>query len=108
MPFFEGVYDQRLEYLTELPKGKIIGMFDSSDLFKVKEILGDTMCIAGGMPVTLLQVGTPEKVKEHAKKIIDGIGREGGFIMSTDNVLDETDPKLVKTWVEFTKDYGQA
>ncbi|MGD8737974.1 MAG: hypothetical protein PVJ85_14605, partial [Anaerolineae bacterium] len=24
-PFFEGTYDQRLEYLTELPPGKVMG-----------------------------------------------------------------------------------
>ena len=44
-PFFEGNYDSRLEYLLEIPKGKMLGYFDASDIFKVKEILGGHLCI---------------------------------------------------------------
>lgn len=106
LPFFEGVYDQRLQYLAELPKGKIIGWFDRSDLNKVKEALKDTMCIAAGMPASLLQTGTPESVKEHTRKVIDTVGKDGGLIMATNTVLDEADPELVKVWVDYTKEYG--
>ena len=70
-PFFEGDYTSRLEYLAELPKGKILGLFDSTDPAKAKEILGETMCISGMMPLSLLQTGTPESIKEYAKKLID-------------------------------------
>jgi len=106
MPFFEGVYDQRLEYLAELPKGKVLGLFDRSDIFKVKEVLKDTMCICGGMPISLLQTGTPESVKEYTKKLIDVVGKDGGFIMGSSTVLDEANPELVKVWADFTKEYG--
>ena len=104
--FFEGGYNERLEYLKELPKGKIIAQLDTTDIFKAKEVIGDTICIAGNMPVSLLQTGTPEKVKDYTKKLIDEVGRDGGYIMSTRGVLDEADPELVKVWVEFTKEYG--
>ena len=108
IPFvcFEGSYDERLEYLKELPKGKIIAWLDSTDIFKAKKVIGDTHCIAGNLPVSLLQTGTPEKVKDYTKKLIDEVGRDGGYIMSTRGVLDEADPELVKVWVEFTKEYG--
>ncbi len=106
-PFFEGTYDQRLEYLTELPEGKVMGSFDRSDMNKVKEILGGKMCITGGMPISLLQHGTPEKVRDETKKIIETIGQDGAFIMSSSSVLDEADPELVRVWVETTKEFGQ-
>lgn len=106
-PFFEGTYDQRLEYLTELPPGKVMGSFDRSDMVKVKEVLGGKMCIAGGMPVSLLQYGTPEEVRSETKKIIETLGQDGGFIMSSSTVLDEADPELVRVWVEATKEFGQ-
>ena len=61
--FYEGIWDQRLKYLAELPKGKTVGMFQSSDIFKVKEVLGDVMCIVGGMPNSMLQGGTVEQVR---------------------------------------------
>ena len=106
-PFFEGTYDQRLEYLTELPPGKVMGSFDRSDMAKVKEVLGGKMCISGGMPVSLLQHGTPEQVRAATKKIIETVGQDGGFIMSSSTVLDEADPDLVRVWVEATKEFGQ-
>lgn len=105
-PFFEGGYNQRLRYLKELPAGKIMGLFDRSDLVRVKEVLGDTMCIVGGMPISLLQAGTPEQVREETRKVIETVGRDGGLIMSTNSVLDEADPELVRVWVEATREYG--
>ena len=53
-----------------------------------------------------LQTGTPDKVKDYAKQMIDEVGKDGGFIMSSRGVLDEANPELVKVWVEFTKEYG--
>ena len=105
-PFFEGKVDSRLEYLRELPKGKVLVRFDTTDLFKAKEIIGDMMCIGGNMPVSLLQVGTPEEVKTYCKNMIDIIGKDGGFIMCTRSVLDEANPENVKIWMDFTKEYG--
>ena len=104
--FWEGSWDQRLEYLRELPKGKVVGWFDRTNLFKAKEVIGDTMCICGDMPLSLLQTGTPEQVKAYAKKLIDVVGRGGGFIMGSNTVLDNANPKLVKVWVDFTREYG--
>lgn len=105
-PFFEGDYTSRLEYLAELPKGKILGLFDATDIYKAKEILGDTMCISGMMPLSLLQVGTPQQIKDYAKKLIDVVGKGGGFIMGPRSAMDECDPELVRVWVDFTKEYG--
>ncbi|RJP35741.1 MAG: hypothetical protein C4536_00135 [Actinobacteria bacterium] len=105
-PFFEGTYDQRLQYLRQFPPGKVAGIFDRSDLFKAKEIIGDVMCISGDMPLSLLQTGTPEQVREYAKKLIDVVGKGGGFIMNSNTVLDEADPGLLRVWVDFTREYG--
>ncbi|MDP6180314.1 MAG: uroporphyrinogen decarboxylase family protein, partial [Desulfatiglandales bacterium] len=49
MPFFEGDYTQRLEFLTELPEGKVLGHFQDVDVKKFKKILGDTMCFRGNV-----------------------------------------------------------
>ncbi len=48
------------------------------------------------MPLSLLQAGNAELVKEYARKLIDVVGRDGGFIMCTNTVLDEADPELVR------------
>lgn len=105
--FYEGVWDQRLRYLAELPKGKTIGMFQSSDIFKVKEVVGDTMCIIGGMPNSMLQGGTVEQIREHTKRVCQLVGKGGGFIMRTAiGELEGCKPELVKAWVDATREYG--
>ena len=104
---WEGTWDQRLKYLLELPKGKTIGAFQSGDLFRVKEVLGETMCIVGGMPVTML-VGSPaEEVRDYTRRLCQELGRGGGFIMSTDiGEMEGCNPELIDVWVEATREYG--
>jgi len=105
-PFFEGMYDSRLEYLNELPRGKVLAIFDSTDLFKAKEIIGNTVCICGNVPVSLLQIGTPDQVKDYCKKLIDVVGKGGGFIVAARSVLDEAKPENLKAMIDFTREYG--
>jgi uroporphyrinogen-III decarboxylase len=105
--FLEGNVTSRLEYFTELPKGWAMGIFDTTDIYQAKKVLGNTMCISGMMPVSLLQVGTPDEVKAYARKLIDVVGKDGGFIMGPRSVLDEVNPDLVKVWADFTRDYGR-
>jgi hypothetical protein len=105
--FYEGVWDQRLEYLKELPKGKTVGLFQRSDIFKVKEVLGDTMCIMGGMPVPMLSGGTIEEIREHTKKLCENVGDGGGYIMTTGVLeLENCNLELIQAWVEAAREFG--
>jgi uroporphyrinogen-III decarboxylase len=106
--FYEGVWDQRLGHLAELPKGKTVGWFQRSNIFKVKEILGNTMCITGGMPNSLLNGGTAGEVRDFTIKLCQVIGKGGGFIMTTGvGEMEGCKPDLVKVWVDTTKEYGR-
>ena len=104
--FFEGEYTSRLEYLLELPKGKVIGLFDRSDMARVKEVLGNHICIAGNVPPSLLQAGTVQEVKDYCKWLIDVVGKDGGYIMAPGCSVDEVEPENLKAMVDFTKEYG--
>jgi hypothetical protein len=105
--FYEGIWDQRLNYLAELPRGKTAGWFQASDIFKVKEIAGNTMCIIGGMPNAMLASGTVEEVRERTRKLCNIVGKGGGFIMSTGvGEMSGSKPELVKAWVDATRQYG--
>ncbi len=104
--FYEGVWNERLHYLRELPKGKTTGHFQSTDIFKLKEIAGDVLSISGCFPVSLLQVGPAEKVRVETKRHCEVLGQSGGFIMAANSSMDECDPHLVKVWVDATREYG--
>lgn len=103
---WEGAWNERLDYLAELPKGKIFGYFNSTDLIKAKRVLANNMCIAGGVPNTLLQTGTPDRVKDYTRDIIDTVGKDGGFIICSRGPMDTADPELVKVFLDFVREYG--
>ena len=105
-PFWEGIWDDRLEYLLELPKGKVVFHNEKTDIFRAKEILGDHMCIQGGVPPTILQTGSPQDVEEHCKKLIKTVGKNGGFILGPGSAIDYAKPANIKAMVDSAKKYG--
>ncbi len=104
-PFFEGIWDARLDYLLEFPKGKVLCHFAQTNMFKAKEVLGGHLCIMGDVPSTLLQAGTVQDVKNYCKKLIDVCGKDGGYIL-TNMPIDFANPENVKAMIDFTKEYG--
>jgi len=105
-PVFEGVWDERLEYLLELPKGKVTFWSERTDIFRAKEVLGDHLCIQGGVPPTLLQAGSTQDVEEHCKKIIKTVGKNGGLLMFPTSAMDFAKPENVKAMVDTIQKYG--
>jgi uroporphyrinogen-III decarboxylase len=105
--FYEGVWNERLHYLAKLPRGRTVGWFQASDIFKTKKIIGDTMCIVGGMPNSLLKGGTAEEVRQLTIRLCKEAGKDGGFVMTTSaGEMEGCRPELVKVWVETTKKFG--
>jgi hypothetical protein len=104
--FFEGNCDSRMEYLLDLPKGKFLARLDLTNIFRAKEILKDHVCIEGNVPSSLLQTGTVDDVKACVKKLIDVVGKDGGYIVSTNSSIDHVKPENLKALIDFTKEYG--
>lgn len=105
-PFFEGVWDQRLEYVSELPKGKVLCHFAQTDPEKAKAVLGGHLCFMTDVPPSILQAGSVSEVEEYCKRLIDVCGKNGGFIM-TSTCVDEARPENIKAMIDFTKSYGR-
>ena len=104
--FAEGRYDNRLEIIRDLPKGKVVWHFDRTDMFRAKKILGDNACIAGNVPASLLCTGTPGQVKEYCRKLIEVCGEGGGFILTGGASIDRGDPDNLRAMTEAVMDYG--
>ena len=96
-----------MEHLLEFPKGKILVRLDTTDIFKAKEILKDHSCIEGNVPPSLLQIGSVQDVKDYCKKLIDVVGKNGGYILAPRSSTDEVKPENLKAMIEFTKEYGR-
>ncbi len=105
-PALEGSWGSRLKIIQDIPKGKTVWMVDQSDMAKVKETLGKNACLIGNVPSSMLKLGTPDEVKDYCKKLIDTVGKGGGFIMGNGAFFDEAKPENIKAMVDFTKEYG--
>lgn len=78
----DGDWTRGLEYFKELPKGKCIFETDgTTDIYKIKEVLGDRMPIKGDVSAVMTSLGTPDEVYAYASKIIRDIGP--GLILSS-------------------------
>ena len=69
-------------------------------------MLGDTVCLMGNVPNIMLLSGTPDDVRAYCRKLIDTVGKGGGFIMDSAVMLDEAKPENLKAMIDFTKEYG--
>ena len=105
--FWEGDCTSRLELIADIPKAKAVYMFESTDILKAKEVLRDVVCIRGNVPLSLLIGGTPDDIRAYCKKLIDIVGKGGGFIMDASCNLDDAKPENLKTMIDFTKEYGR-
>ena len=106
MPLFEGSYTSRLEIIRDIPRGKALYWFEEVDIYKAKEILGDTVCFRGNVPGSLLYAGTPRQVKNYVKELIDVVGKDGGLMVDSGIWFDEAKHENIKAMVDFTKEYG--
>ena len=105
-PLWEGNCTTRLEIIKDIPAGKACYAFEATDMVKAKEILGETVCLRGNVPISIMVTGTPDQVRAYCKKLIDTVGRGGGYIMDTSTGLDDARPENVKALFEFTREYG--
>jgi hypothetical protein len=105
-PALEGHWDSRLNVIQDIPKGKTAWMVDQSDMVQAKKTLGKNACLLGNVPSSMLRLSTPDEVKAYCKKLIDTVGKGGGFILGNGAFFDEANPENVKAMVDFTKEYG--
>lgn len=63
------------------------------DIVAIKEKYGDRLCLMGNMDLNhLMPFGTPEEVAEETKRLVANCNRQGGFILSTCNILTDMVP----------------
>ncbi len=107
--FVEGGYNQRLDIIADadIPKGKTIWIFDQTDMKEVKKRFGGWSCFGGNVPASLLKAGTPSEVERYVKWLIDEVGKDGGYILSTGAVTDDAQAENLHAMIETGKKYGK-
>jgi len=105
--FAEGAYNDRLEYIGDFPKGWVSWMFDQTDMANAKKMIGDTCCISGNVPASVVITGTPQEVKENCRKLIETCGPGGGYILAGGCTATEAkNPANFRAFMEAAVEYG--
>ncbi|MFZ7121534.1 MAG: uroporphyrinogen decarboxylase family protein [Eubacteriaceae bacterium] len=106
--YFEKKYGHLFDYLQELPKQGVIGIFQEDDIRITKEILGKTMTIAGGLSTTIMQHGTKQECIDHVKGLIDDLCPGGGYFIAPDTPMMfpvDAKPENLKAIADYIRDY---
>ena len=105
--FFEGSSKRFWEYLKDYPKGIITMHPEQDDVFELRKELPNC-AILGGMPVSLLGNGTAKECVDHAKRLCDELGKDGGFILCQDKMVsfrNDAKSENVKAVCDFIREY---
>jgi len=105
-PVAEGAYNNRLEFISDMPKSSVIWMFDHTDMAEAKRVLGNVSCIAGNVPVSLAYTGTAREMKDYCRKLIETCAPGGGFILSGGATFDMARPENLHAMMDAAKEYG--
>ncbi|MCJ7605835.1 MAG: hypothetical protein MUO19_07380 [Dehalococcoidales bacterium] len=104
--FAEGKYNNRLARVNDLPKGWMVWHFDQTDMKEAKRVLGDSCCLTGNVPTSLMCTGTPEAVKEHCRQLIEVCAPGGGYILTGGAGATEVKAENLHAMMEAAKEYG--
>ena len=105
--YAEGNWDHHLDSFAELPDRSIVYHVDQGDIFRVHNVLGGKFCLSGGIPNYLLGFRPAEEVRRHCRKIIDGVARDGGYIMDASAII-QNDARVenIRAMTEATLEHG--
>lgn len=99
-----------LELFNELlphQKGQITLQLENTDIQKAKEICGSNFSIMGNVSSTLQRMGTPQQIEAECKNLINTVGEDGGFILSSGcEVAIDAPFENIKALINSASKYG--
>lgn len=106
-PFCEGIYDNKLKYLADVPYCSAFYLFDKVDIKKAKEIVGKVCPIGGGFPSPLLTWATPYQVEEECKRFLEDAMPGGGYVFRLSAGLNGAKEENVEALFKTLHEYGK-
>ena len=105
--YAEGKWKHHLKTFRELPEGSIVFHCDRDDIFEVYRTLHDRFAISGGVENAMLAFGKPADVRERVKKLMQEVGRDGGFILDAGAIIqNDATVENMKAMTQAGRDFG--
>ena len=105
--FSEGEVLRFRDNFTEYEKGVLNFMLEKDDVFEFRKQIPNA-CIMGGMDNYLLNSGTKQQCVDAAKRLIDELGSEGGYVMTQTKIgtfRNDGKAENIKAVNDFVLDY---
>ncbi len=83
--FIEGSFARFYDFFNDMPKNRFALHSEQDDIFVTKKSVHET--VVGGMPVELLGYGTPTECVDYAKKLIDELSYDYGYVFSENKMV---------------------
>ncbi len=105
--FPEGAVMRFVDYFKDYPKGMLSFMLENDDCFEFRKNLPNA-AIMGGMSNLLLGSGSKQECIDLAKRLIDELGTEGGYMMTQTKIgtfRSDANPENLKAVCDFVLNY---
>lgn len=76
-------------------------------LAKVKELVGDHLCLIGNVDLRVLAKGSSEEVKAEVKRCVNEAAHGGGYIISSSGSMVESTLKNLLTYIRYVRRIGK-
>ena len=100
--FIEGSYNQRLDYLAQMPEKSLVCHFDKTDMRSVKEVLSDKQIIAGNVPASLMAAGTTDEVRAYCDDLVELFDGDA-YILGHGCYFENTTDEKLRAFMDSVK-----
>ncbi|MCL5985569.1 MAG: hypothetical protein M1371_03285 [Actinobacteria bacterium] len=104
MDVFEQMISTGIDAIETLTPSKHGG--DCDDIAYIKEKYGSKVCLIGGFDQAIFEHGSKDQVQDEVKKLIDGYGADGGYILCNTDHFFEALLENIFEYSNYAKVYG--
>ena len=101
--FIEGSYNQRLDYLAEMPEKSLVCHFDQTDMKLAKEKLSDNFIIAGNVPASMMAAGTVDEVRAYSENLVELFEDAPAYILAHGCYFENTTDEKLRAFMDAVK-----
>jgi len=101
--FIEGSYNQRLDYLAEMPEKSLVCHFDKTDMRRVNEVLSDNFVIDGNVPASLMSAGSVDEVRACCAELVELFADAPAYIMAHGCYFENTTDEKLHAFYDSVK-----
>ena len=108
--FMEGSFLRFKDYFKDYPQGIITILPEQDDVFELHKELPN-VAIMGGMKNSVLGRGTKQECLDLAKRLLDELGGDGGYLFSQDKMgsyRNDANPENLKAVSDFVLSYAPS